>query len=588
MTVLARYHIQYPGTTTWVDVTSRVIGDAKWTEGRNLTLLGGPLPPAVPATLNCTLDNFDGFFTKGAGSALGPGARFRLQWRATTGDAWGTRYLGRLSEQRVRFQGSSRIAVRWYGVLLHLTGSNIPSRTYGNRTPEIIFGQICDLAGVPMADRDFDTDTETVAITAAEGYPGVLQFADLVNGFIYDTPDGKVRLELPPTRAAKTVSANYSDVPAGAEIGIPPPEVQTNPFGIVNQVDAELRVFSPATGDTGLSYTLPGVLDIDTEWPEWTRFTVSTPLGFLATDGIMTTAFSFNLQTTVFGQFQSRVFSQNPDTTLGNDLVANDPYTLSGQVAHIRFELNIRNWSFEADGDTLVLTFEHRIREYTDGQTPPATQTGNRLRIRDVTATVQDLFAVLQNTETYPYSQIDGHSQTIFGVRRRQMKLVQSLFVADLSGFTPDLTTLEERTAAELARYSDAREAFILETTAATDAERTALLARRLSDKVHLRLVGQSQLSVDADFFVEAMETTIDPVGNVAQRLHVVEDLSFVPLPQLSAPSGLALTEAGGDITAAWNAVTDATGYVLEWREEGSGDAWQTANVAAPPHTFTP
>ena len=57
---------------------------------------------------------------------------------------------------------------------------------------------------------------------------------------------------------------------------------------------------------------------------------------------------------------------------------------------------------------------------------------------------------------------------------------------------------------------------------------------------------------------------------------------------QLARPTGLSLTEAGGDIAATWNIVTDATGYVLEWREEGSGDAWQTANVPAPPHTFTP
>ena len=67
--------------------------------------------------------------------------------------------------------------------------------------------------------------------------------------------------------------------------------------------------------------------------------------------------------------------------------------------------------------------------------------------------------------------------------------------------------------------------------------------------------------------------------------------LAYMRLPdptQLSAPTGLALTESGGDITAAWNAVTDATGYVLEWREEGSGDAWQEVDVTTPPHTFTP
>ena len=58
--------------------------------------------------------------------------------------------------------------------------------------------------------------------------------------------------------------------------------------------------------------------------------------------------------------------------------------------------------------------------------------------------------------------------------------------------------------------------------------------------------------------------------------------------PQLTRPTGLSLTEAGGDITADWNDVADATGYVLEWREEGSGDAWQDVDVTTPPHTFTP
>ena len=57
---------------------------------------------------------------------------------------------------------------------------------------------------------------------------------------------------------------------------------------------------------------------------------------------------------------------------------------------------------------------------------------------------------------------------------------------------------------------------------------------------------------------------------------------------QLTRPTGLSLTESGGDITADWNDVADATGYVLEWREEGSSGAWQTADVSSPPHTFTP
>ena len=94
---------------------------------------------------------------------------------------------------------------------------------------------------------------------------------------------------------------------------------------------------------------------------------------------------------------------------------------------------------------------------------------------------------------------------------------------------------------------------------------------------------------------------TIDPVGGTYERIGTTDDfglpdaiefntgLAYMSLGRvLAMPSGLALTESGGDITASWDVVTDATGYVLEWREEGSGGAWQTVDVSAPPHTFTP
>ena len=95
----------------------------------------------------------------------------------------------------------------------------------------------------------------------------------------------------------------------------------------------------------------------------------------------------------------------------------------------------------------------------------------------------------------------------------------------------------------------------------------------------------------------------IDIATGVKTRIGTTDNFGLHPTPHnfqglglaymslgriLNMPTGLALTEAGGDITADWNDVTDATGYVLEWREQGSGAAWQTANVSAPPHTFTP
>ena len=104
--------------------------------------------------------------------------------------------------------------------------------------------------------------------------------------------------------------------------------------------------------------------------------------------------------------------------------------------------------------------------------------------------------------------------------------------------------------------------------------------------------VGNLSFIVGAEDGLDSFLYRMDSVGTLAQigtasglGLNVgvqhffVRGLAYMRLPdptsQLSAPTGLALTESGGDITAAWDAVTDATGYVLEWREEGSGDSWQ-------------
>ena len=119
-------------------------------------------------------------------------------------------------------------------------------------------------------------------------------------------------------------------------------------------------------------------------------------------------------------------------------------------------------------------------------------------------------------------------------------------------------------------------------------ADRGDILTRRLSDKVTLTLAGISQLDFDDDVFVEAIQTTIQPTGELEQTLWVQAESVVGLVSTLSTPTGLALTTADGDITATWDAVTEATGYILEWRVEGSDDVWDTVEVAAPPHTFTP
>ena len=50
------------------------------------------------------------------------------------------------------------------------------------------------------------------------------------------------------------------------------------------------------------------------------------------------------------------------------------------------------------------------------------------------------------------------------------------------------------------------------------------ILARRLSDKVHLTADGRSMLGFDGDCFVEAIQTTIRPTGELTQTLWIEKD----------------------------------------------------------------
>ena len=52
----------------------RVIGNVALREGRNVATLGGPIIPSQCSALQLVLNNFDGYYTFGAGMALGPGS----------------------------------------------------------------------------------------------------------------------------------------------------------------------------------------------------------------------------------------------------------------------------------------------------------------------------------------------------------------------------------------------------------------------------------------------------------------------------------------------------------------------------------
>ena len=221
----------------------RVIGNVALREGRNVAQLGGPIIPSQCSALQLVLNNHDGYYTFGAGMALGPGSRIRLQWKAVAADAWVTRFVGSLSTLVTGTDANPIMITRWVGALYRFTSGRIPGRLIINQTPQSIMTVLSDAAGIPAADRDFDTDTEEYNRNLSPGYSGVQEVQAMVDGFIYDGPD-KVRLELPATRTAKTVVARYTDGdPTAAELSLAAVRRLTRPFGIINHVDGELQIY---------------------------------------------------------------------------------------------------------------------------------------------------------------------------------------------------------------------------------------------------------------------------------------------------------------------------------------------------------
>ena len=206
---LIQWQFDLDRSGVWSTQTGRVEGEALFREGLAIEGLGGPEADGRTSSLQLTLNNSDGWWTKGAGSAYGPGSRVRLRWRAVATDAWQVRFVGTLAESYPEHRGYSRIRSRWLGPLWKLKSGRIPERTVIDRTAPEIMGELCQAAGIPVADRNFDADATDYGFTLAAGYAGVTAFLSAVNGRVWDTPEGQVRLELQATRDAATVQQTY-------------------------------------------------------------------------------------------------------------------------------------------------------------------------------------------------------------------------------------------------------------------------------------------------------------------------------------------------------------------------------------------
>ena len=586
---LVRWQFDLDGSDVFTDAPAeRVIGGAGLREGRNVAQLGGPIIPSQCSALQLVLNNHDGYYTFGAGMTLGPGSKVRLQWKAVAADAWVTRFVGSLSELVTGTDANPIMITRWVGALYRFTSGNIPGRLIINQTPQSIMTVLSDAAGIPVADRDFDRNATLYNRQLSPGYAGVQEVQTMVGGFIYDAPDGKVRLELPPTRAGKAVVARYTDGdPTAAELGVPPPRRLTRPFGIINHVDGEYHYYTPISS-TASSATITFPTQTVNENVDAINRTRTAPLGFTPSGNVSVSGYTIEMTIFRLGAINTAIGRDtltlsSPATSLDESVTIE---LVDGEMVVVQVE--ITNLAIVILGDTICV-------QWTATFTPAAPRQGLTSLVRyRITVTVADTVSFEQTIAVFPRASDDGDSIERYGYRPRSTPLVIGIYQATplADDFVPDYAELDAAMQADLDAYATPIPVFAVERACDTADHRADILARRLSDKVHLTADGPSMLGADLDAFVEAIQTNLAPTGEITQTLWI-ESTGAPPEPpppitQLSAPTGLALTTSGGDITANWNAVTDATGYTVEWREQGSGDAWQTANVSAPPHTFTP
>ena len=106
-------------------------------EGRNVAQLGGPVIPSQCSALQLVLNNFDGYYTFGAGMALGPGSRRCVCSGRPSPRMPGLHGLSAAYRTLATGTDANPIMItRWVGALYRFTSGRIPGRLIINQTPQ--------------------------------------------------------------------------------------------------------------------------------------------------------------------------------------------------------------------------------------------------------------------------------------------------------------------------------------------------------------------------------------------------------------------------------------------------------------------
>ena len=479
---VVRIELKEFGSNIWVGVNGRLKGVSRLTEGRSIDELGGALPAARPSQFSVQLANQDDYFTTGVGAPLiVGGSQLRIRW-GTLGLANITRFVGNIASRRREYDGGlESINCTYYGNLWKITAASQGQQTrlFITETPTSVFKQFATANGIEAANVDVDVDATEYSLLVRGGREGVTDIQDATGGFIYDAPDGKVRLELPATRANRVARRGNTDLaPRAGEVGIPKPRNLEQAFGVINRVEAQLRVFAPKEATPAIL-----VYNISTRLLVTLGYSGETCLQF-DSGGLIgdaaTLAFSYRLQ------YQRLESPPSVGPTL----------SWSPVIAGEALEVEITAASVIHDGTSISFCFDHTGRNISASRSEV---------VLLVSITLNNPHSLAFETHTASEFANDGQSQLQFGTRPRGQPIVFGSYratplPADFTLSAAAKATLQTAAQRELADFLNPIPVYAIDHRYETD-----ILARRLSDREHLRLAD----GTNSGFFVEALETDV-------------------------------------------------------------------------------